>query len=311
MNLPVTEEKEVSQINYFERLKKIGFTKIMFILPALLVILSLLVYPTFSSLYYSLTSKHLIRADYDFLWLDNFKYVLSNKDFYRAFLNSIKWTVLSIGGQVLVGFLAALSLNKIRRFSGLYRTLLIIPWAFPAIITALAWKWILNGVNGFLPNLLIKMGITEQGIDLLSNPSFAFWVAILINIWFGAPLFMVNILSALKTIPMEQYEAAHIDGANAFQSFWHITVRHVRIVIGSLLIVRTIWVFNNFEIMYLLTGGGPAKLTETLPIFAYKTGWDLKQLGVASAITVILLLFLVGLCSIFFKLLDKWEREDH
>lgn len=298
-------------INILKEIKNDKYIKLSFILPAVLIIILLLVYPILSSIYYSITTKHLIRLDYDIVMFDNFKNVLTNPNFYRAFVNSIKWTFLSISGQVIIGFLAALALNKIKRFSGVYRTLLIIPWAFPAIITALSWKWILNGVNGFLPNLLTKLGITSQNIDLLSNPTFVFTTVVLINIWFGVPLFMVNILSALKTIPNEQYEAAYIDGANAFQSFWHITLRHVRIVIGSLLIVRTIWVFNNFEVMYLLTGGGPAGLTETLPIFAYKTGWDLKQLGVASAITVILLLFLIGFCLIFFKILDKWEKEDH
>ena len=122
---------------------------------------------------------------------------------------------------------------------------------------------------------------------------------------------MVNILSALKTIPSDQYEAAVMDGATAWQSFWSITVRHIRGVIGLLLVLRTIWVFNNFDLLYLITGGGPSDLTTTLPIFAYRAGWGMKQLGVSSAITIILLLFLLTLCFFYFKLLNKWEREDH
>src|SRR5699024_7272854 len=159
--------------------------------------------------------------------------------------------------------------------------------------------------------LLVELGFMDSTVDLLSNPNTAFWAAVIINIWFGTPLFMVNILSALKTIPKEQYEAARVDGANAFQAFRTITLRHVRNIVGALLIVRTIWVFNNFEFVYLLTGGGPGGQTETLPIFAYRTGWDLKQLGTASSITVILLLFLLIVCLFYFKLLDKWEKEDH
>jgi multiple sugar transport system permease protein len=285
-------------------------TGMLFILPSVLIVILLLIYPIFSSIYFSFTSKNLIRPLYDFVWFENFKFVLTNPDFYKAFMNSIKWTVFSIAGQLFIGFTAALALNRIPRFTGFYRTLLIIPWAFPAIVIAFSWKYILNDVYGFLPNLLTKLGLTENNINFLADPDFAFMVVVLVNIWFGAPLFMVNILSALKTIPSEQYEAAQMDGASPFQVFWHITLRHVRVVIGLLLVLRTIWIFNNFDILYLITGGGPSDITTTLPIFAYRAGWGMKQLGVASAITVILLLFLLCICFLYFKLLDKWEKED-
>ncbi len=292
--------------------KKMNIDKInlVFVLPAMLIVFLLLVYPIFSSIYFSFTSKNLIRPYYKWIWFDNFKFVLTNPEFYHAFLNSIKWTILSITGQLLVGFIAALSLNKIPKFSGFYRTLLIIPWAFPAIVIAFSWKWILNDVYGFIPNLLTQLHITKENINFLADPKTAFWIVLFINIWFGAPLFMVNILAALKTIPREQYEAAIVDGASSFQVFRYITIRHIRGVIGLLVVLRTIWVFNNFDLLYLLTGGGPSDLTTTLPIYAYKTGWNLKRLGTASAVTILLLLFLMAVCFGYFKLLNKWERED-
>ena len=292
--------------------KKMNIDKInlVFVLPAMLIVFLLLVYPIISSVYFSFTSKNLIRPYYKWIWFDNFKFVLTNPEFYHAFLTSIKWTVLSITGQLLVGFIAALSLNRIPKFSGFYRTLLIIPWAFPAIVIAFSWKWILNDVYGFIPNLLTQLHITKENINFLADPKTAFWIVLFINIWFGAPLFMVNILAALKTIPREQYEAAIVDGASSFQVFRYITIRHIRGVIGLLVVLRTIWVFNNFDLLYLLTGGGPSDLTTTLPIYAYKTGWNLKRLGTASAVTILLLLFLMAVCFGYFKLLNKWERED-
>lgn len=293
------------------KFKNMNTTGLLFVIPAALVVFLLLIYPILSSIYYSFTSKHLIKATYDWVWLKNFQFVLTNPDFYTAFLNSIKWTVFSIAGQLLAGFATALALNKIPKYSGFFRTLLIIPWAFPAIVIAFSWKWIFNDVYGFIPNLLTSMGITDYNVNFFADPGFVFGAVVFINIWFGAPLFMVNILSALKTIPSDQYEAAVMDGATAWQSFWSITVRHIRGVIGLLLVLRTIWVFNNFDLLYLITGGGPSDLTTTLPIFAYRAGWGMKQLGVSSAITIILLLFLLTLCFFYFKLLNKWEREDH
>lgn len=289
---------------------KIDKINLVFVLPAMLIVFLLLVYPIISSVYFSFTSKNLIRPYYKWIWFDNFKFVLTNPEFYHAFLTSIKWTVLSITGQLLVGFIAALSLNRIPKFSGFYRTLLIIPWAFPAIVIAFSWKWILNDVYGFIPNLLTQLHITKENINFLADPKTAFWIVLFINIWFGAPLFMVNILAALKTIPREQYEAAIVDGASSFQVFCYITIRHIRGVIGLLVVLRTIWVFNNFDLLYLLTGGGPSDLTTTLPIYAYKTGWNLKRLGTASAVTILLLLFLMAVCFGYFKLLNRWERED-
>ena len=289
---------------------KIDKINLVFVLPAMLIVFLLLVYPIISSVYFSFTSKNLIRPYYKWIWFDNFKFVLTNPEFYHAFLTSIKWTVLSITGQLLVGFIVALSLNRIPKFSGFYRTLLIIPWAFPAIVIAFSWKWILNDVYGFIPNLLTQLHITKENINFLADPKTAFWIVLFINIWFGAPLFMVNILAALKTIPREQYEAAIVDGASSFQVFRYITIRHIRGVIGLLVVLRTIWVFNNFDLLYLLTGGGPSDLTTTLPIYAYKTGWNLKRLGTASAVTILLLLFLMAVCFGYFKLLNRWERED-
>ncbi|XCB29307.1 sugar ABC transporter permease [Arcanobacterium hippocoleae] len=160
-----------------------------------------------------------------------------------------------------------------------------------------------------MPSLLTALGITETNAAPLADPQLAFWVVLGINVWFGAPLFMVNILSALKTIPQEQYEAARVDGATGIQQFLFITVNHIREVIGLLVILRTIWVFNNFDMLYLLTGGGPGTMTTTLPIYAYQTGWNLRLLGTASAITVLLLIFLLFVTGLCFKLLSKWEKE--
>lgn len=284
-------------------------TSAAFILPAILVVGLLLLYPVATSIFYSFTSKHLIKAKWNYVGLKNYVKVLSDPDFLKAFLTSVKWTVCSLIGQVLVGFTAALALEKIKKGRGIYRTVLIIPWAFPSIVIALSWKWILNGVYGFVPNILVKLGICSTIPQFFSSAELVFGTLVFINVWFGAPLIMVNVLSALQTVPKDQYEAAQIDGASGWQSFVHITLPHIRVVVGLLVVLRTIWIFNNFDTIYLITGGGPADLTATVPIYAYNVGWGLKQLGVSSAVTVLLLIFLLSVCMVYFKILDKWEKE--
>lgn len=289
---------------------KADYTRWVFVLPALIIVGVLLIYPIFSSLYYSMTTKHLIRPSYDFIGLANYQAVLSDPNFFKAFLTSIVWTICSLAGQLIIGFTSALAINRVKVGKGVYRTLMIIPWAFPSIVIALSWKWILNGVSGFLPNILVQLGICSELPQFLSDNSLVFLTLIFINVWFGAPMIMVNVLSALQTIPQDQYEAAQIDGASKLQQFWHITVPHIKIVVGLLVVLRTIWVFNNFDMIYLLTGGGPANATTTVPIYAYNMGWGTKMLGKSSAVTMLLLAFLLLVCVIYFAIIGKWEKED-
>lgn len=291
-------------------MNKKNYTRWLFVLPAIIIVLALFVYPIISSFYFSFTNKNLIRPTYDFVGLDNYIAVLKDKGFWNAFLNSLKWTIFSLGGQLLVGFTAALALNKVKHLKGFYKTLLIIPWAFPSIVIAFSWQWILNGVYGFLPNILVQLGLCDTAPQFLTDRVLAFVVLVFINIWFGAPMIMVNVLAALQTVPQDQYEAAEIDGAKGWQSFLYITVPHIKVVTGLLVVLRTVWIFNNFDLIYLITGGGPAGATQTVPVYAYDMGWGTKLLGKSSAVTVLLFIFLMVVCVAYFAVLAHWEKED-
>ena len=291
-------------------MNKKNYTRWLFVLPAIIIVLALFVYPIISSFYFSFTNKNLIRPTYDFVGLDNYIAVLKDKGFWNAFLNSLKWTIFSLGGQLLVGFTAALALNKVKHLKGFYKTFLIIPWAFPSIVIAFSWQWILNGVYGFLPNILVQLGLCDTPPQFLTDRVLAFVVLVFINIWFGAPMIMVNVLAALQTVPQDQYEAAEIDGAKGWQSFLYITVPHIKVVTGLLVVLRTVWIFNNFDLIYLITGGGPAGATQTVPVYAYDMGWGTKLLGKSSAVTVLLFIFLMAVCVAYFAVLAHWEKED-
>lgn len=293
-----------------KHMKNRDLTRWLFVLPAIIVVCALFLYPICSSIFYSFTNKNLIRPTYSFVGFDNYITILTDKAFWSSFFNSLKWTAFSLVGQLLVGFTAALALNRVKHLKGVYKTLLIIPWAFPSIVIAFSWKWILNGVYGILPNLLVQLGICDEIPQFLTEKTLAFVVLVLINIWFGAPMIMVNVLSALQTVPQDQYEAAEIDGAKKWQSFLYITVPHIKIVMGLLVVLRTVWIFNNFDIIYLITGGGPAGSTETVPVYAYNMGWGTKLLGQSSAVTVLLFIFMMVICIGYFAVIGRWEKED-
>lgn len=289
-----------------------SLTRWVFVAPAMLVVICLLIYPLLSTAVYSFTNKTMIRKSFSFVGLENYVRILTDPDFWSSFGNSLIWTIFSVIGQVIIGFIGALCLNRIRSSlaRSIFRIAAIIPWAFPSIATAMTWKWLLNGIYGFVPEMLQRLGITEELIQFFSNPKLVLPALIFINIWFGAPLILVNVYAALQTIPQDQYEAAQIDGASSLQSFRHITLPHIRTVVGLLVVLRTVWVFNNFDLIYMITGGGPAGASSTMPIYIYDTGWTGRLVGRASAASILLLIFLIILCVLYFSVINRWEKED-
>lgn len=192
-------------------------TRWIFVGPAMLVVICLLIYPLLSTLMYSFTNKTMIRNDFDVVGLQNYIDILTDGDFYSAFGHTLLWTLFSVLGQLIVGFIGALALNRVQNkvAKNLFRIFAIIPWAFPAIATAMTWKWLLNGIHGFVPTLLRDLGITPELIQFLSDKNLVLPTLIFINIWFGAPLILVNVYAALQTIPQDQYEAAQSTGPAA------------------------------------------------------------------------------------------------
>ena len=281
----------------------------IFIAPAMVVTIVLLAWPICMSIYYSFTNKSLLGKPVEFVGLSNYVSVLQNSEFYISLWNTVVYTVLSLSLQLLFGFIVALALNRITRFKGLFRTLCLIPWAFPMIIVSFTWSYLLNDIYGIVNGKLLAWGIVSQPIQFLADPKLAMITVSLINVWFGVPLFAINILASLQTSPKELYEAAEMDGATVWQRFRFITLPFVRVVVGLLIILRTIWIFNSFDLIFLLTGGGPGVSTQTMPIFAYRMGWTLYSLGRSSAVTILLLIILAVACTIYFKVLDHWESE--
>lgn len=284
--------------------------RFLFLVPALLLLILLLGFPILSSIYYSLTNKSLIYPDTSFIGLQNYRELLRDKDILNALLNSVKFTFLIVLSQLVLGMVAALSLNHIKRFQGLFRTMLIVPWTFPNIVMTFTWTWLFNDLYGPVNAVLMKMGIVEKPLLFFASPALAVFSIVLITTWFGFPFMMVNILAGLQAIDQYEYEAAYMDGAGSIQSFFYITLPHLKVVLALIASLRIIWVFNNFDLIFLLTGGGPGNSTETLPLIAYRTGWGLNSLGKASAIAIILVLFLLIGITIYFHILRKRESDD-
>ena len=260
-------------------------TRWVFVGPAMLVVICLLVYPLMSTLVYSFTNKTLIRPDFDVIGFQNYISLLKDEEFFTAFGHTLFWTVCSVLGQVIVGFIGALCLNRVKNnvAKNMFRIFAIIPWGFPAIATAMTWKWLLNGIYGFIPTMMKDLGLTEGLIQFLSNSNL-----VLVYMSFSVPYAVWMLVGFFKTVPIDIEESGRIDGANRFQVFTRIVLPLVRPGIVSTAIYVFINAWNEFLYALLLVSSS----TKTTLSVAVKTleGADILNWGsmmAASAIVVL------------------------
>jgi multiple sugar transport system permease protein len=168
-----------------------------------------------------------------------------------------------------------------------------VPWAVPTFLSGLAWAWLFNPVIGPLPHWLAAVGILSQPFNILADPAIAMWGPIVANVWFGIPFFAITLLAALQAIPRELYEAAMIDGAGAWQRFAKITLPFLAPTIAITVLLRTIWIANFADLIWVMTNGGPADSTQTLATYIFSTAYSKLDFGYASAVAAVLLLLLL------------------
>lgn len=260
-----------------------------FLVPTLIVIIGLVGYPFVSAILLTFQDKT-VGADAVWVGLRNYEDLLSGSeigDLFRiTIVNSIVYTAVAIGAKLVLGLAQALILNEAIPARNIMRGLLFLPWTIPSLIVALTWKWMYNGTQvGLLNMVQLKLGLSQDLIQWLSNPDIAMWAVVLVAIWQGTPFWTMNILAGLQSISAEMYEAAAIDGANIIQRFRHITLPGLENVLAITCMLSTIWTANGINYVYILTGGGPANATMIFPMLAYEIGIaGAQRLGMGATI---------------------------
>lgn len=273
--------------------------------PGLICLAVVLVYPVLANVAYSFTNKSFMFPDTSFIGLRNYADILTDNvfGFWPSLRISILWTIGTVACQFLVGMVAALLLNQEVPGQRFFRVALLVPWAFPIIVYAMIWRWMLNDQGGVITWLSVALGLMPEPVFLLGQPSTALAAVIAIGVWYGYPFIAASLLAGLQSIGQEYYEVAEIEGASPFQVFRYVTLPFLRPVITIVLVLRTIWVFNSFELIYLLTQGGPNGATLTLPLLAYNLGWQQFLPGKAAAVSVLMLFVLAGAAVVYLRAL--------
>ncbi len=280
-----------------------------FIGPAALVILLVVVVPLARAAWMSLFDISLVRPGHEpFVGLGNYIDQLTSGDFWAAVWRALWFTVVSTALELGLGLALALLMDQPLRFRWLLRTLVILPWALPTIVNALMWRWIDNAEYGALNALLTQLGVLHSYQIWLSDSDLAMWMVILADVWKMTPLVAILLLAALQSVSPELVEAAKVDGATTLQALRHVMLPLIVPVVLIVLVLRTMEAFKVFDIVWIMTGGGPANATQTIAIYAYQTAYQGYDFGQGAALGYLIALVIMVLAAVYLRLLGRLGR---
>ena len=284
------------------RFSRQALAGVFFSSPAIVFLVVFVVYPVLDAVRLSLLVVDFATDQTSFVGMANFAQMLRDPKLVPVATNTLVWTVASLIGQFGLGLGAALCISRDVPGMRLVRTILLLPYVVPVIAIALFWRWLLDGSYGLVSYLLQAAALLPANQSPLAIPEAAMASVILANIWRGFPFVMISYWAALQGIPQEQYEAAQVDGAGIWQEFWYVTLPNLLEITKVMLILRMIWTVTYFDIVWLITRGGPAGATEHWPIWIYQESMGFFRFGYGAALALALAIVLMALSAVYFAL---------
>ena len=291
MTYAVSEMRPAGQ----SRKKRLTYANVepwLYLSPAIILLVVVLLVPLIIGISYSFRKFSAFKSEY--VGLGQYQAMLSDQVLGQALVNTLWWTVTSLFFQFFLGLGLALLLDKPFRGRKAVQALVFLPWAVPSFLSGLTWAWLFNPIIGPLPHWLFALGLKAEPTNVLSDPSTAMWGPVVANVWFGIPFFAITLLAALKSIPSELHEAAAIDGASPWQRFTKVTLPFLAPTIAITVMLRTIWIATFADLIFVMTEGGPAGSTNTVPVYIYVSAFKSLDKGYASAVAVLLLVLLIA-----------------
>jgi multiple sugar transport system permease protein len=306
--LPVPHTPVQTNFKARRRIRLKNLTRFLFLVPIILYLLLFFGYPLYYSISVSL-EHYTLQAEYTgiapFTGLANYLDVLQDSTFRQAAVQTLMFTLGSILPQFIIGFALAIFFNRSFPLSRFLRALLLLPWLLPLVVSATIWTWLFDQTNGILDQILSGWHLIPAHFGWLTTAGWALVAVIVANVWIGVPFNTVLLYSGLQTIPAEFYEAASIDGGNKWQQFWNITVPLLGPVIGVVLMLGLIYTLKVFDIIYVMTGGGPANATQTFATWSYNLSFAQQLFGKGAAVgNMILIISLV--CALLYL---RWGQR--
>ncbi|RJG41123.1 sugar ABC transporter permease [Mesorhizobium sp. DCY119] len=284
----------------------------LMVLPAVLVVVGVVVYPLVSgilSAFYDVTLRTLGSGRMNFVGLRNFERVFADPVFLQASWNTLVWVVLNVVAQLGLGLGLALLLHRAMPGIGFFRSGILVPWVVPSVVAVLTWRWMYDPSVGIANELLLRLGIIDDYHPWLGDTATSLYAVTIESIWKGTPFVMLLLLAALQLVPRSILEAASMDGASGWRKLWHVILPQIRVSFAIAAVLTFILTVNNFNAIWLMTEGGPLNSSEILFTLAYKYGFKRFDLGMASAVATMLFVGLVIATTIYLKLIQAREGD--
>lgn len=283
---------------------------LLFIAPFVAAAVFFMLYPIAEAIRMAFFSYNPLRPDLStFAGLNNFAFIFGDPLFWDSFWQATVWTTLSIVLQTVLGVGIALLLHQTLAGMAIFRGLLLFPYIVPTVVIALIWRWIFNPEIGVVNHALLGAGLISQPIYWLSTPTMAMASTIMLNVWKYTPFVVICVLARLQTVPLELYDAAKVDGAGVVRRFLDVTLPQLKEVLIVVIVFRTIWTFNKFEEIYLLTKGGPGTSTFNLAVYSFEQSIANLRLGVGAATGVVMMLMLSAGSIVYLRVSGFGEDE--
>lgn len=281
----------------------------LYVAPALLAMAVVIAYPVYFTIYLSFfnTPPDLSLDEKIFVGLGNYARVLAADSVQETTVNTLVWTVASTLFSFVLGFGAALALNREFPGRGLLRGILLVPYVISAVAAAYIWRWLMHSDFGVFGAITMALGLTDRPINFLDNTATVLPALILVNVWKEFPFAMIMMLAGLQTVPDQLLRAARIDGAGTWHRFWHVTVPHLQNVSVVTILLLTVANLNGFTIPYIMTGGGPAGASEIWITQIYQIAFGRIRFGLASAYSVILFIIMMTLGYFYVRALTRGD----
>jgi multiple sugar transport system permease protein len=293
--------------NRFKSFNSPTFLAYALIAPAAIYILAIVAWPLLETIRLSFTNSSLAGEDY--IGLENYEKMLGSKKFNKIVIRTFIWMFFSVSLKLIVGLIGAVLLNAKLPGRGMFRVLIMPPWVVPIAIGMLGWLWLYNGYFGIIAGVGMKTGILDGPFGFLAYKQSAFISTIIADVWVGTPMVTIFFLAAMQGVPKDLYEAAYCDGASRWHRFFKITLPQITPVIITMALLSAIWTFNSFEIIWILTEGGPRGATTTLIIDTYKMALGNYKFGKGAARAVVVMILLTIFAAFYMAILLKINKK--
>ena len=273
--------------------------------PGLIALVLVVLFPLLFTILTSLFEYTLVRPSYDtFAGIDNYRNALEENYFGESIVVTVKFVVAVVLLEFLIGFTVALMLNAVTRFKNVYYPILLMPLLINPVVVAQIWRMFLHpelGIVNYLGGPIFSVLFGTPKVNWLGDPAIAFWTVVMVDIWHQVSFMIILLLAGLSALPKEPYEAARMDGASTLQSFFHITLPLMRPVIVVTLLIRLIFAIKTFDLIFIMTRGGPGTATDLISYFIYRSAFYGLDIGQASAISVLLLIVVLALTAYLYR----------